>query len=145
LVSAIEQGNAAAVAVSASCLMNRADSWITMLQLEQGDVADILQTVRWQRRLFTVDRRLKELGRRAEVIVRSERFIRDYERRNLTNRDYPAFLAELMNGFEEVAQAAPVLALSSVVEQIGRADDLRRLQRAHAQLLGNIQQSHVAG
>jgi hypothetical protein len=145
LISAIEQGDPAAVAVSASCLMNRADSWITMLQSAQGDVADILQTVRWQRRLFTVDRRLKELGRRAEVILRSERFIRGYERRELTNRDYPGFLAELTNGFEEVAQGAPDLALASMVGQLGRTDDLRRLQRAHAQLLRKIQQSHVAG
>jgi hypothetical protein len=49
-------------------------------------------------------------------------------------------------GRAELVIAGKVLRLSSVVSQISHAGgDLRRLQLAHAQLLGKLQQSHVAG
>src|SRR5262249_56054673 len=95
LDEAIASGRGVAAAVALSCLLNRTDSWLTMVQLEQGDVADILQNVRWQRTLFYTDVRLQKLACHREVIARSEAFIAGYGRRRLTNAHFPALLPDL--------------------------------------------------
>src|SRR5262249_7237403 len=51
LEAAIGSGDAGVAAVALSCLLNGTDSWLTMLQLQHGDVADVLLNVRWQRAL----------------------------------------------------------------------------------------------
>ena len=48
LTRAIASKDVAAVAVSHDCVINRIDSALTMQQIAEGDVANILHNVRWQ-------------------------------------------------------------------------------------------------
>jgi len=145
LEATLGSGDAGAAAVALSCLLNRADSWLTMLQLQLGDVADILLNVRWQRAIFMNDVRLRRLDCARKVVARSETFILGYGKRWLTNHDYPGLLAELFDCFVEAARLLPQLELTVAIAAIRHAGrDLRRLQRAHAEFLGRLQHSHVA-
>ncbi|TML86695.1 MAG: hypothetical protein E6G08_11635 [Actinobacteria bacterium] len=115
-------------------LLNRLDSFLTMLELEPGDPADILQNVRWQRDLYADMPFLRELGCSREVLKYSDDFIRGFERRASTNADFPDLIRRLLRCFEETARAAgrPRLRLSDEVRAIEDAgDELAGLQRAH--------------
>jgi hypothetical protein len=144
LEAALGSGDAGVAAVALSCLLNRTDSWLTMLQLQLGDVADILQNVRWQRAIFMNDVRMRRLSCAREVIARGDAFIVAYGKRQLTNQDYPGLLAESSDCFAEASRLLPQLELVVATEAIRHAGrDLRRLQRAHAELLGRLQHSHA--
>lgn len=144
LEATLGSGDAGTAAVALSCLLNRIDSWLTMLQLQLGDVADILLNVRWQRTIYMNDVRLAKLSCAREVVSRSEAFIVGYGKRRLTNHDYPGLLAELSDCFAETARLLPQLDLTMASEAIRHPRrDLRRLQRAHAEFLGRLQHSHA--
>ena len=144
LLAAIGTGDAGALAVAFSCLLNRIDSWVTMLRLREGDVADILQTVRWQRALYMNDERLRRLASAREVVERSEAFVRGYGRRRVTNANYPGLIREVSEGLEETARALPRLNLAESAATLRQAEpDLRRLQKGHAGFLGLLQRSQA--
>jgi hypothetical protein len=119
-------------------LLNRLDSFLTMLQLAQGDPADILQNVRWQRELYEDIPLLRELSCSGEVRKLSQEFVRRFERRAATNSDFPALLHRLLQCFKQTAQAVarPRLQLEEAVRAIEEAgDQLAALQHAHREFL----------
>jgi hypothetical protein len=142
LLVGIGSGDVGAAAVALSCLLNRVDSWLTMLRLREGDVADILQNVRWQRALFMNVERLRAANGAREIVGRSEAFIGAYGSRRAANADYPRLIGEVLEGFEETVRAFPRLDLGAAVAEIrGAGPDLRRLQKRHAEFLRLLQRS----
>lgn len=109
-----------------------------MRQLTQGDVADILQNVRWQRDLYRRVPELERLACTSSLITTSDRFITAYGERKASRNDYPELLRSVSNCFQETA-ATPLgtkLGLGADVSAMERAGkDLGRLQRAHRNLL----------
>lgn len=96
-------GNAASSAVAQTTLLNKLDSFMTMRQLAKGDVADILQNVRWQKEIYTKVPTLKGLGVSAALLRESDQFIAGYQTRKLGIDSYPKFIGSLMESFRETA------------------------------------------
>jgi len=75
-----------------SSLLNGVDAQLTRLQLQKGDVADIEQMVRWQKRLYQQQPELKKLTCAEDVVGASTWFLRGRSTRALTNAAYPELL-----------------------------------------------------
>jgi hypothetical protein len=117
-------------------LLNRLDSFLTMLQLEAGDPADILQNVRWHRELYADVKALSEFRSARNTRTLCDQFIRGIERREATYADFPALLKRLRKGLDEAAEALPRLRLATDLQRLDEAgDSLAALQRAHRGLL----------
>jgi hypothetical protein len=117
-------------------LLNRLDSFVTMLQLEDGDPADILQNVRWHRELYAEVKDLSGLSIARQVRKLCDDFIGRIERREATYADFPALLKRLRKSLDETARALPRLRLAGALKALDEAgDSLAALQRAHRQVL----------
>jgi hypothetical protein len=138
----VEAGQADAAAVLHGCILNRVDSLLTMRQLEKGNVADILQNVRWQKDLYTIKARLAKLNHAPELRKRSEEFILSYGARKLGNKDYAELMRGLFNYFKETSDALPAAGLHEAVRQMEQnLNDLTRLQKAHRDVLLRLQET----
>ena len=142
LATLVQSGSAESTAVAHMTLLNKLDAFLTMVQLSKGDVADILQNVRWQKELYTKVPRLKELGVSAELLKQSEEFIVGYEGRKLRADSYPKFISSLMKSFRETAQKlenARFTLKTELTAMEQSMDSPAGLQRAHRSFLLKLQ------
>jgi hypothetical protein len=117
-------------------LLNRLDSFLTMLQLEEGDPADILQNVRWHRELYADVKALSKLKSAGATRKLCDEFTRRIERREGTYADFPGLLKRLRKSLDETAQALPRLRLAGDLKRLDEAgNSLAALQRAHRGVL----------
>jgi hypothetical protein len=125
------------VAVVHECVLNRVDSFATMVLLLQGDVADILQNVRWQRDLFVSSPVLQRVPCLPEVLSRSNEFIARYGVREIGNGAFSGLIQSLLGCFEETAaEVANAVDLKAEIQDMQqRLGDLTALQHAHRQYL----------
>jgi hypothetical protein len=116
------------------------DSFLTMLQKDEGDPADILQVIAWHTRLARSHPKLSKIKRAEGLLERSDAFVTDYSRRRIRADDYPAFLREELPSLAELAAAAGVDRdrLDTVSDALG---DVAALQAAHRQLLAEIEEA----
>jgi hypothetical protein len=142
LATLVQSGSAESTAVAHMTLLNKLDAFLTMVQLSKGDVADILQNVRWQKELYTKVPRLKELGVSAELLKQSEEFIVGYEGRKLRADSYPKFISSLMKSFRETAQKlenAQFTLKTELTAMEQSMDSPAGLQKAHRSFLLKLQ------
>jgi hypothetical protein len=92
LRSAVQSGKPETAALAHTALLNRIDSAVTMQQMSQGNPADVLQNVRWQKDLFKKLPKLANMRCSSSIIDLSERFISAYGMRKANNEDYPALV-----------------------------------------------------
>ncbi len=102
-------------------LLNAVDSYLTMLQLDRGDPADIMQMVRWQKQLFRQQPNLAQLPCAPKVVDASTDFLHGRETGHLTNHAYPHLLQEVAGCLGQAAGAHGDL----------KASDLATLEREH--------------
>ncbi|MEO6714500.1 MAG: LysR family transcriptional regulator [Mycobacteriales bacterium] len=135
LRNAAADGDDAAMAVTHSAFLNKLDAHLTMRQLEDGDVADILQNVRWQLSLYTTVASLARLDSAQAVVEFSERFIAGFETREIGNAAFPELIEHTLEAFRETAKAAARKqpAVKQRLESLEKAlgEDLATLQREH--------------
>ena len=105
LESEVRSGRASRASGAHDVLLQKFDAFQTMLQKDNGDAADILQMVRWQRELYANVAKLRQLKASEFVVGKSQEFIRDFAYRKKGVDDYPHFIAELMESFRETAEA----------------------------------------
>jgi hypothetical protein len=106
LEEAAKRGRFGATVIAHASLLNKADAYLTRQELANGDAADALQMVRWQRDLVGQSGRLASLGCRASLIADSTSFIDAYQRRNGSGRDYAAIVTRSMPCLEDALQLA---------------------------------------
>ena len=112
-----------------SSLLNRLDSFVTFLQLERGDPADILQCVRWQERLYTRTAGLQRLEGAAKVRRASRAFIESMGQRGIGSDQYPGLIKELLDSYRQTAAALPRLGLAKLILEMTRQMEDRRPSR----------------
>ena len=126
----------AAVAVAHTSLLNRLDSYVTALQLERGDPADILQNVRWQDELYGRTAALRKLECAERLSEVSRAFIDAFGERESGPEAYPTLIKQLLACFEQTAQALPRLRLEKPIAEMQRQlEDMTALQKAHREYL----------
>jgi hypothetical protein len=134
------------VAVAHTSLLNRLDSYLTALQLEHGDPADILQNVRWQEDLYGRTPALRRLECAAKVSQLSRAFIHAFAERGSGTTTYRKLIEELLPCFKQTADALPRLGLGKhITEMTRRIDDLTALQKAHRDYLLALDRTKVHG
>lgn len=147
LANAVRSGNAESAALAHTTFLNRLDAYITKQQLTAGDVADILQNVRWQELLYKT-KSLPDLKCAKSLVKISHDFITSYGRRKLSNKDYPVLIRKNLKCFYETAEhpATRKLRLTTLVKAIERnLGDLRALQKSHREFLLQLQKIPEAG
>jgi hypothetical protein len=130
------------IAVAHSALLNAFDAYLTMLQLSNGDPADVLQTVRWQQRLFTVVPVLARVKSTPVLLEQSDRFIREYGQHRISNREYSVWVGGLMGVYEDVARARALRRLRlerDIREMVRSRGEIAPMQKAHRGFLLKLQ------
>ena len=142
LKSAVQAGQAERAAVAHTTLINRLDSYLTMQQLAKGNLADILQNVRWQKDLFTKSPALAKLRCSSSLLNVSGKFISAYGARKAGNKDYPALIHSSLGCLregEKLLDAGKQGAPKDVIEVERNLGDLTALQKAHREMLLRLQ------
>ncbi|HEY2738080.1 MAG TPA: hypothetical protein VGK45_06710, partial [Thermoanaerobaculia bacterium] len=131
LAKAAAAKNAEDVAVAHSAFLQKLDAWQTLLLKEQGDAADILQTVRWQKALFE-----KRGGREGQSIAAaSTEFLHKFQTTPLGAQDYGSFLRSLVPLLKGATPGSDLLiAVERTLDGPPAA-----LQKAHRDLLLKLQ------
>jgi hypothetical protein len=135
LAQALKAQSADDVAVAHSALLQKLDAWQTLLMKEQGDAADILQTMRWQQAFF--EKRGGKDG--ASVAAASTEFLRKFQTAPLGARDYGSILRSLLPQLKSAV--AGVSGTDPLLAAVERSLDgpPAPLQKAHRNLLLSLQ------
>jgi hypothetical protein len=123
-------------------LLNKLDAFQTMLQKAEGDPADILQMVVWQRHLYSTAPRLTRLKAARHVVEESDEFIRAYGKAHAGGDSYAKMLRELRDSFHDTVEALECLdkELEKDAEEIQRhLDSPDKLEKAHRSYLLELQ------
>jgi len=137
---AVDAGGADGMAIPHGCMLNKVDSLLTMRQLENGNVADILQNARWQKHLYTIGPRVARIDCAADVRKRSGDFIHAYGLRKVSNKDYPDLVRAVLPCFSNTAAALGDQALHALLPRLEQTlGDLVKLQKAHRDYLWRLQ------
>jgi hypothetical protein len=138
LKAALPAGHSSEIASAHLALLNGLDAFQTLLQKTEGDPADILQMVRWQRDLYSSLAYLRILKDAHHVVEESDEFIRDFERRKRRGDSYPELIRELLPSFRETAEALErlhVKAETDIAEMKEHLKALPGLEKAHRSFL----------
>jgi hypothetical protein len=137
MATATQRGDVVQAAAQHSVLINKLDAFTTMLQKEQGDPADVLQMVRWQRDLYSMVPRLREFREFAPIITRSQEFIDAFGRHKTGAEDYQRLLKSLLPAFQATAsRLSGTIGLESEVKAIeGELNSVPSLEKAHRNYL----------
>ncbi|HET9792139.1 MAG TPA: hypothetical protein VFR08_12615 [Candidatus Angelobacter sp.] len=136
--NAASAGNPLSLAIAHAALLEKLDAFATMLDKAQGDIADILQNVAWQRSLFphlglppvTVQR----------VTANSSDFIRAFEKNKAKAGDFPKLVDGLMPAYEEAAAKVGSAELKSLLAEVkANMGNPQKLQKAHRDYLLALQ------
>ena len=142
LREAVGRRDAIAAALALTSLANAVDARVTSIELAKGNVADVLQTLRWGRDLYSMPK-LAALSCARELVSQSDEFERAFDARKVSLADYPKLLGAQR---ECLAMGGKALGLDlgaelDAVEKAG--SDFRAVQKAHADVL--IRLSDVLG
>lgn len=99
----IETGNPELIQPVHSIFLNKLDACLTMMDKEEGDTADILLNVYWQRALYQKLEPLQNYDSTLKIIENSSLFIADYSENKVTAKNYPEFMNTLMDSFQDTA------------------------------------------
>ena len=123
-------------------LLNKLDAFQTMLQKAQGDPADILQMVQWQKQLYSTAPELTRLKFARHVVEESNEFIRNYGKPHPKGDSYSELLRELRGSFHDTAEALECKdkRLEKDAEEIEHhLDSPDKLEKAHRVYLTELQ------
>ncbi|HSS52382.1 MAG TPA: hypothetical protein VLX28_25850 [Thermoanaerobaculia bacterium] len=143
LGSALATGVVDQVSVAHASLLNRLDSLITQRAVALGDVADILQMVRWQSELYLRIPATLAPSCAATLPDQSRAFMDAFQQSKVGAKDYPGFLTGFFGCFDSTATnlggtsgAAMEQALSSMRSSVS---DPTALEKAHRDFLLALQ------
>lgn len=128
--------------------LNLLDSLVTRHRLARGDVADILQNVRWQRELLVRVESLAALSAAGAIVEASRDWIQSYQEGAVDNSGYPAFLTgilgDLYSAAGELEGRLPGITgnVKAIEDNLG---DLVALQKAHRDFLLRLQSLESPG
>jgi len=135
LIQAIASNNASAAAMADATLLNKLDAFQTMLQKAEGDPADILQMVRWQKQLYLSKPQLRNLPGARRISEESERFIGSYGKRKMDDAAYRELILSLMRSFHETAESLEKL-------NVKIEPELHRLEEHLVLSVAGLEQAH---
>jgi hypothetical protein len=144
LAATVRRKDAAAASVAHADMLHTLDALLTMVQKARGDAGDILLNLQWQRALYArapVGPALVDTVRQ-----RSTEFIRAFQARRATAKDFPDFIHGLAPDLERTVEAlgARGRSLQPLVRRLrrparGKAADPATVQKNHRAYLTELQ------
>ena len=139
LLKAVRESDVPALLGAHAAVFNQVDTHLSMIQKAEGDAADALQMMKWQKQLYSTVPQLKRLKVSRLVAQESDEFIRSYSRDHSNYAGYSRILGELVKNFQETARdlektglhLAPLVA--DVEHNLNSTPG--RLEKAHRQYL----------
>jgi hypothetical protein len=138
LASAVGTGVVDQVAVAHPALLNRLDSLVTQRALAKGDVADILQMVRWQAELYSRMPATLAPACSSSLIDQSRAFIDAYQQRRAGAREYLDFIRGQVACFHDTAKvlgASGEAAEKAIAAMESNLSNPTGLEKAHRDFL----------
>ena len=86
-------------------LVRKLNAYLSYLDKSEGDVADIIQTLRWYKDILRRGEVFRGSKLTGDIITQLEKFIDDYSARNLLNNNYPPFLEAQLPAWVELVKA----------------------------------------
>jgi len=121
-----------------SSYLQKLDSYITYLDKKNGDVADIIQNIKWQIKAYQSNKSLLKIKGFKNMIAASNEFIKGYSSRKLTEKDYEIYIQQTIPFFKKTAEALPKLNLTKEIKQMSLTKSPKGLQKVHYTFLQKI-------
>lgn len=102
--SKIQNSNWNGAAMAHGNFMRKANAYLSMLDKSGGDVADIIQTVRWLKDIVRRSETFKQSSLAKISIQQSDDFINLYSERQLFNKDFPTYIKDNLSLWKEMVQ-----------------------------------------
>lgn len=132
LAAAVKDETAVGLVSALASLLNGVDAQLTHSQLQNGDVADIVQMVSWQKQLYQRQPALAKLSCAKSLIAASTEFVQGRQSRKLTNAVYPRLLETVHKCLREGIETQTG---STHASDIFESKDLAKLEKEHRALL----------
>lgn len=140
LEKAVKAKDAQRMVIAHAVLLNKLDALETQAQKAQGDVADVLQNVRWQKYLFE---KLPRVDASRRIVENSTAFVEAYQQRKARNEDFVGLMTKLLPALRAAAKALDANGELEVrvkeIERAARPPLQPALQRAHRGYLMRLQ------
>ena len=127
----LREDDVQASALAHLSLINTLDAYMSMLQFEKGNSADVLQTMYLQKEVLR-DRTQTEQVKRLEDLA--DEFIKKFDRRELTSNSYSVTVSKMIPLFNSIVPASEELKQSLADVEKNLSDPLA-LQGAHIKFL----------
>ena len=117
--------------------IRKANAYLSYLDKAGGDVADIIQTLRWFKDLVRRGDNFKNSELAQKSILQVDEFITKYGERNLFNKDYPQFVKDNIELWKELLKKhLPNNNFDVFFTRLtNNLSDPKRLQKSHCELL----------
>jgi hypothetical protein len=139
LIAAVKSDNLDLAIPTHTQVLQKLDAFLTMLQKAQGDTADILQMVRWQRELYRTLPSLKTVKGAHHLVEESQAFITAYHARQIDNDSYPHLISGLLHVFHQTAEAVEEALEQDIATMEQNVVSLTSLQKTHRAYLLKLQ------
>jgi hypothetical protein len=141
LTKTIVQKEVSSAVVCHTTVLNKIHSFLTMIHLSQGDRADILQNVRWQRYLYGKILKFKGFTFAELICKKSDAFINDYPKTKNKDAAFARLMKESIAYFYETTKILrgdkKLKKLTAIIE--GRFSNAVSLQKCHREYLLRLQ------
>ncbi len=135
----LEEKDSSGTAAAHLSLLNAIDAYLTYLQLQKGNIADILQTMYLQREIFRKINAQGDNESARKLITASEEFISRFEKREWSTNDYPGKVEEILSDFEAYTVSIITVNRDGLINSMKlmkeKLNDARELQGAHIKFL----------
>lgn len=143
LGASLRPANIQRAANAHAAFLHKLDALLTMIQKSRGDTADILQTVRLQKELYSRPE-LSRVKCAKGLVESSDQFIEGYQARKAGNDDYIKLVKTSLDCYEETSRTIGGyrrLVTSGVGDIRQNTNNAASLQKAHLNYLLRLQSS----
>ncbi len=138
LLRSLDDGDISRTITTHSAFNHKMDAFLTMIDKQKGDIADILQNILWQIDLYKSLKRLKEINGAKELIEKSAQFEKAFYARKISYKDYPKLIQGLMQVYKattEVTREHRMNLEENIKAMSESFNNLQYLQKAHRDYL----------
>ena len=119
---------------------HKMDAFLSMLDKRNGDLADILQNILWQKELFVNVKEIKNLEGIRNLVDATNEFEAKYETRNFSTNDFSEFINKFIPLYNAVDKKIPRLDLAADISKMQKAEkDPKMLQKVHSDFLFKLE------
>ncbi len=119
---------------------HKMDAFLSMLDKRNGDIADILQNILWQKELFVNKKEIKNLEGISNLINATNEFEARYRTRKFSLNDFSDLIRKFIPLYKVVDKKIPRLELAADIGKMQSAiNDPKMLQKVHSDFLFKLE------